>query len=102
MDALMGHEPVERLQAACTDLQDTYSARVRDRKWLREAECMVGKAQLGIAAYALGVHYTVHDWMEQAEYWLRIAASHDVGDADLRMAHLCEIREAVRIGSSGE
>jgi hypothetical protein len=52
-------------------------------------------AQLGPAAYALGVHYFVQDKLDQADYWLRVAARNDIGDATLRLAQLCELR-AVR------
>ncbi|GAA1362208.1 hypothetical protein [Catellatospora chokoriensis] len=75
-----------------TNLERTYSQRVQHPQRFHSLTQLAEGALLGNAAYALGVHYVVQDKLDPAEYWLRIAAEHDIGDAALRLAHLCEIR----------
>ncbi|GAA3224221.1 hypothetical protein ACFO1B_35680 [Dactylosporangium siamense] len=58
------------------------------------------ETQLGPAAYALGVHYVVQDKLDEADYWLRVAAQSDVGDAALRLAQLCELRAVLNFNKS--
>jgi hypothetical protein len=100
VDAVTG-QPDSEVTDTFERLMSEYERRVQDPSLRLTMEDAFADAQLGPAAYALGVHYLVQDRLDQADYWLRIAASNDVGDSALRLAQLCELR-AVRTFNQSE
>lgn len=95
IDTVVGPCNPRELRSRFQSLETEYEYQRHDPRWRRAADDAVAAADIGPAAYGLGVHYLVHDNVIQAEYWLRIAAEHDVGDAALRLAHLSELRAAI-------
>jgi hypothetical protein len=56
-------------------------------------------SELGVAAYALGVHYIEQDRPDLGERWMRVAAEHDISDSAFRLAGLHEIKAVEKFNS---
>jgi hypothetical protein len=95
IDGIAGPAPADQLRHDYERLLTAYEYQRRDPRTRLASDGAAAAADLGPAAYSLGVHYLAHDDAAQARYWLRIAAEHDIGDAALRLAHLCELHAVV-------
>lgn len=69
---------------------DRYYAKPATGQRLKALDDAAAAVELGYAAYFTGVHLAACGRDDDAEYWLRIAAERDVGDATFRLARICE------------
>jgi hypothetical protein len=77
------------------EFQAVYESRKKSHRERVALENAAEVADLGPAAYALGVHFALMGKTAEAQQWLRIAADRDIGDASFRLAKLHE-GEAVK------
>ncbi|MFV2021689.1 hypothetical protein [Micromonospora sp. LOL_023] len=94
VDAVDARWPVGDVEDEAAALLDRYRQRAADPRERLFMELQAADAELGVAAYLLGVHLQVHDHPD-ALRWLRLAAERDVADAAARLALLYELRSVV-------
>ncbi|KAB1161415.1 hypothetical protein F6X68_04725 [Micromonospora sp. AMSO12t] len=100
VDTCLGPRSARNTSVEARHVLNQYSKRAGDPQQRQRMDEAVAEAELGIAAYLLGVHYQVHGRPDQAEHWLRTAADRDVADAAVRLAMLLEYRSVIAANTS--
>lgn len=100
VDTCLGPRSIRNTSVEARRLLNLYGKRAADPDQRHRMDQALADAELGTAAYLLGVHYQVQGRSEQAQHWLRVAAAHDVADAAARLAMLYEYRSVIAANTS--
>ncbi|SCF42207.1 Sel1 repeat-containing protein [Micromonospora matsumotoense] len=100
VDTCLGPRSTRNTSVEARRVLHLHARRAADPRQCRQMDDTIADAELGTAAYLLGIHYQIHGRRDQAEHWLHIAAARDVADAAVRLAMLLEYRSVVTDNTS--